>query len=84
MVRGWLVSSTEKEIKSNVKYVIKAHDIWVDLEERFGKENAPRDYELKHTVTAIHQEGMTVSAYYTKLRRAWDKIQAISQLPTCR
>lgn len=30
MVRGWLVSSTEKDIKSSVKHVVIAHDIWHD------------------------------------------------------
>lgn len=42
MVRGWLVSSTEKEIKSSVKYTTTSRDIWLDLEENFGKENTVR------------------------------------------
>lgn len=28
----------DKEIKSNTKYAISIHDIWIDLEERFNKE----------------------------------------------
>lgn len=42
MVRGWLVSSMEKEIKSSVKYTTTSRDIWLDLEENFGKENTVR------------------------------------------
>lgn len=61
MVYGWLISSMEREIKSNIKYAIPTRDMWVDLEERFGKENAIRAYELRHIITAIHQEGMTIS-----------------------
>lgn len=77
------MSAMEKEIKSSVKYAISAQDIWLDLKERFGKENAPRAYELRRTITTIRQENMTVSAYYSKLRGVWDEIQSISPTPTC-
>lgn len=58
----------EKEIKANVKYAITAHDIWMDLAERFGKEIAPRAYKLRRKVTTIRQDDLTDSAYYMKLR----------------
>ncbi|XP_023732774.1 uncharacterized protein LOC111880571 [Lactuca sativa] len=83
MVRGWLISAMEKEIKGSVKYAITARDIWMDLVERFGKENAPRAYELRRKVTTIRQDDPTVSAYYTKLRSIWDEVQSISPTPTC-
>ncbi|XP_071695884.1 uncharacterized protein [Rutidosis leptorrhynchoides] len=73
----------EKELKNNAKYVATARDIWVDLKERFDKENAPRAYELQRTITSVHQENMTVSAYYTKLRGIWDEIQSVSPSPLC-
>lgn len=53
MVRGWLISVMEKEIKGSVKYAITARDIWMDLAERFRKDNAPRAYELRRKVTII-------------------------------
>lgn len=83
MVRGWLVSAMENEIKGSVKYVVTAHEIWLDLKERFGKENASRAYELRRIITTIQQGNMTVSSYYTKLRGVWDEIRSISQIPTC-
>lgn len=46
MVRGWLISSMEKEIKNSMKYATTALDIWLDVKETFGKENVPRAYEL--------------------------------------
>lgn len=81
MVRGWLISSMEKETKSNVKYVVTPHDIWRDLAKRFGKENAPQAYEQRRTVTTIRQGDMTISIYYTKLWNVWDEIQSISPHP---
>ncbi|KAL0303372.1 UNVERIFIED_CONTAM: hypothetical protein Sradi_6205300 [Sesamum radiatum] len=45
MVKGWLKSAMDKEIRSSVRYAKTAREIWVDLEERFGKVNAPRAYD---------------------------------------
>lgn len=58
-------------------------NIWVDLQERFGKESAPRAYELKQSLTHTHLEGMSISAYYTKLQGVWDEIQSVSPAPWC-
>ncbi|KAG6406521.1 hypothetical protein SASPL_134125 [Salvia splendens] len=84
MVRGWLHSSTDKEIRNNVKHAKTACEVWEDLQERFGSESAPRAYELKHILSLTRQEKMSVSAYYTKLKGLWDEIQAISPLPKCK
>lgn len=51
-----------------MKYANTPLEIWVDLRERFGKESAPKAYELKQSLTNTHQEGMFVSGYYTKFQ----------------
>ena len=56
IVRGWMVSSMEKKIKRSVKYATTAKDIWLDVKERFGKENAPQVYELWRAITTIQQK----------------------------
>ncbi|KAL7607530.1 hypothetical protein Lser_V15G19588 [Lactuca serriola] len=83
MIKGWINTAMEKDIRTSVKYAYTSKEIWDDLEERFGKESAPRAYELKQSLTITRQEGTSVSAYYTKLRGLWDKIQTISPLPRC-
>ncbi|KAD3336234.1 hypothetical protein E3N88_31753 [Mikania micrantha] len=80
MIKGWLTTAMEKEIRGSVKYANSAAEIWSDLRERFGKESAPRAYELKQSISNTRQDGITVSAYYTKLRGLWDEIQSF--LPT--
>ena len=83
MIKGWLTTAMEKNIRSSVKYARTAAEIWTDLEERFGKESAPRAYELKRTLTSTQQEGDSVSAYYSKIRGLWDEIQSVSPTPAC-
>ncbi|GJY30313.1 hypothetical protein Tco_0413808 [Tanacetum coccineum] len=47
MIKRWLTTSMEKTIHDSVKYVGTALEMWLDLQGRFGKENAPRANELK-------------------------------------
>ena len=83
MLKGWLNTAMEKEIRTSVKYAATAQEIWTDLKERFGKINAPRAYELKQSLVTIKQEGTSVSTYYTRLRSIWDEIQSVLPVPIC-
>lgn len=55
IVKGWITSAMEKEIRNGVKYATTARQIWKDLQERFAKESAPGAYELKRTLTTMRQ-----------------------------
>ncbi|KAJ0462069.1 putative transcription factor interactor and regulator CCHC(Zn) family [Helianthus annuus] len=83
MIKGWLTTAMEKEIRNSVKYANTALEIWNDLHERFGKESAPRTYELKQSITTTRQEGSSVSAYFTKLRALWDELDSVLPTPKC-
>lgn len=84
MVRGWLHSSMDKEIRASVKHAKTAREVWEDLKERFGSESAPRAYELKREISLTRQGKLSVSAYYTKLKGLWDEFQATSSIPRCK
>ncbi|KAM0021620.1 putative RNA-directed DNA polymerase [Helianthus debilis subsp. tardiflorus] len=83
MIKGWLHTAMEKDIRTSVKYATTAQEVWTDLKERFGKGSAPRAYELKQSLSGIRQEGTSVSAYYTRLRTLWDEIESVFPLPIC-
>ncbi|GJZ80943.1 putative RNA-directed DNA polymerase [Tanacetum coccineum] len=83
MIKGWLTKAMEKTIRDNVKYVGTTSEMWSDLQERFGKENALRAYELKLKIAATRQDGSSVSTYYTRLRALWDESQSIRSFPRC-
>ncbi|GJU56981.1 hypothetical protein Tco_1234747 [Tanacetum coccineum] len=59
MIKGWLTTSMEKEIRTSFKYANTAAEIWSDLHERFGNESAPRAYELKQAISNTQQDGLT-------------------------
>ncbi|GJZ75415.1 putative RNA-directed DNA polymerase [Tanacetum coccineum] len=83
MIKGWLTTAMEKNIRNNVKYAGTASEIWSDLNERFGKESAPRAYELKQNIASTRQGGASVSTYFTQLRSIWDEAQSIYPFPRC-
>ncbi|CAM8948263.1 unnamed protein product [Rhodiola kirilowii] len=83
MVKGWFKSAMDKEVRASVRYAKTAREIWMDLEERFEKENAPRAYELRRSIARLRQEKLYVSAYYTKLKGLWDEMQTVSSWPKC-
>ena len=77
MVKGWLTTTMEKEIRTIVRYANTSSKIWRDLEERFEKEGAPRAYESKQLLNTTRHGGIFVSNYYTKLRSVWDELQVV-------
>ncbi|KAJ0457906.1 putative transcription factor interactor and regulator CCHC(Zn) family [Helianthus annuus] len=81
MIKGWLTTAMEKNIRDSVKYATISSEIWSGLHERFGKESAPRGYELRQKIAATRQDGATVSTYYTRLRSLWD--EATQSFPRC-
>nr|GLL16801.1 uncharacterized protein LOC109166102 [Ipomoea trifida] len=48
MVKGWLKSAMDKDIRGSVRFAITARDIWRDLEERFGKESCKCNLSKKY------------------------------------
>ncbi|KAL7603703.1 hypothetical protein Lser_V15G15127 [Lactuca serriola] len=83
MIKGWLTTAMEKNIRNSVKYAGTTSEIWSDLNERFGKESAPRAYELKQKITSTRQGSATVSTYFTQLQSIWDEFQSIYPFPRC-
>nr|XP_043639758.1 uncharacterized protein LOC122610866 [Erigeron canadensis] len=83
MIIGWFTTAMDKDIRTSIRYANTSAAIWKDLKERFGKENAPRAYELKQLLSCSHQDGSSVSSYYTKLRGIWDEISSVLPIPQC-
>nr|XP_043620345.1 uncharacterized protein LOC122592214 [Erigeron canadensis] len=83
MIIGWLTTAMDKNIRSSVRYANASSEIWKDLKERFSKGSAPRAYELKQSLSSSHQDGSSVSSYYTKLRSIWNEINSVLPTPQC-
>lgn len=68
IVISWLTCNVSKELLSGILYSSSAHQVWLDLKERFDKINGSRIYQLHRSIFTLTQGTSSVSSYYTKLR----------------
>jgi hypothetical protein len=83
MVISWLLNSVSKEIASSVIYANTAQEMWEDLKERFAQGNGPRVFEIQNAISSLTQDQSNVSAYFTKLKSLWDKLNNHRSFLTC-
>lgn len=83
MIIGWIIYALEPQIAYSILYVDGAREIWTDLEERFGQASLAQLYALEQEVLNISQDNLSVSDYYTQLKKLWDEIDNLKPLPGC-
>lgn len=83
MVIAWILNAVSKEISASVIYSDSAHDIWVDLKERFQQRNGPRIFQLKRELMNLTQGQMSVSVYFTKLKTIWEELSNYRPVCSC-
>lgn len=83
LVASWILNSVSTEIRPSILYAETAAQIWSDLKDRFSQSNAPKIYQLKQSISALKQEGMSVSLYFTQLKSLWDELNSIALVNPC-
>ncbi|XP_074306249.1 uncharacterized protein LOC141641488 [Silene latifolia] len=83
MVRCWLLNSMIPTIKEGYLSCKSAKLLWTDVCERYGQSNAPRLYQLKKDLKNITQDDVPVVEYFNKLKRHWDDIDELEEIPEC-
>ncbi|XP_019237814.1 PREDICTED: uncharacterized protein LOC109217967 [Nicotiana attenuata] len=74
LVVSWLINSLSKEISRSVEYSESAKEIWCELEERYGKADGARVFELKKELAHISQGSLDIASYFNKIKQLWDEI----------
>ncbi|XP_070030172.1 uncharacterized protein [Nicotiana sylvestris] len=82
LVVSWLVNSMSKEISCSVEYFEYAKDIWCELEERYGKTDGARVFELKKELAHISQGYLDITSYFNKIKQLWNEI-AVYKVRVC-
>lgn len=83
LVASWILNSVSIEIRLSILYVETAAQIWSDLKDRFSQSNAPKIYQLKQSISALKQEDMFVSLYFTQLKSLQDELNSIALVNPC-
>lgn len=82
MVIAWITGNVSSTIRQSIMYMASAKDMWSNLEQRFALTNGSRKYKLCKDLYALKQSNMTVTEYYTAMKTAWEKLDAINILPS--
>ncbi|KAJ1399233.1 Retrotransposon gag domain [Sesbania bispinosa] len=83
MLVSWILNAIEPTLRSTVTYVENAKELSEDIRDRFSVVNGPRIQQLKAELADCKQQGMTMVAYYGKLKTLWDELANYEQIPRC-
>jgi len=83
MIVGWIRASIEPKVKSTVTFISDAHQLWIDLKQRFSVGNKVRIHQLIAQLATCRQDGQSVLDYYGRLSSLWEEYQIYKPITTC-
>ncbi|CAA0808872.1 Unknown protein [Striga hermonthica] len=84
MLVSWIMNTIDASIRSSIPNIEIAQQLWPHIRDRFSVVNGTRIQQLKGELATTYQKGMTISAYYGKLRTLWDELYAYDRPVACR
>lgn len=72
-VLSWITNSVSMELVNELMFSSNAHNVWMDLKQRFDKRDMTRIYQIHREISTVNQDTLTVSKYNSKLRNLWDE-----------
>ncbi|XP_074322791.1 uncharacterized protein LOC141659762 [Apium graveolens] len=83
MVISWLIGALSKTNGRSVIYSNSAHEMWLELEERYGVSSGAQLFGLHKELAEVSQGNSNVADYFTKMKMLWDDIDALCLIPVC-
>ncbi|XP_074373994.1 uncharacterized protein LOC141714373 [Apium graveolens] len=80
---GFLLGALSKTIGRSVIYATTAHQIWLELEERYGVSNGTQMFGLHKELNELSQENSNIAEYFTRFKMLWDDIDSLCLVPMC-
>ncbi|CAA0834222.1 Unknown protein [Striga hermonthica] len=77
------MNTIDASVRSSIPNIEIAQHLWQHIRDRFSVVNGTRIQQLKGEIATTYQKGMTISAYYGKLRTLWDELYAYDRPVAC-
>jgi len=77
------MNTIEPKLHSTMSHMKVAKDLWTNVKERFSVSDGPCIQQLKEDLIECKQKGMTIVAYYGKLKKLWVDLANHEKTPTC-
>ena len=78
------MNTIEPLLRSIISYIEEVQNLWEDIRECFSVANGPRVQQLKAELAECKQRGLSIVAYYGKLKKLWEDLANYEQMPTCK
>lgn len=84
MVMAWIINAIDPNLHGSISHASTAHEIWIDLEERFAQINAPYIHQLWRTICLLQKDSnMIIIEYYTKFKSLFNELDELQPIPEC-
>lgn len=83
MVACWILNSMSAELANSFIYTNSARYLWIEVVECYNQSTTPVVFQLKQELMKIHQGNLSATSYCTRLKRCWDEIAFLNEIPCC-
>ncbi|KAL0319936.1 UNVERIFIED_CONTAM: hypothetical protein Sradi_5255100 [Sesamum radiatum] len=83
MLTTWILNCMSKELAEAFMHVGSSRELWLELQAWFGESNNPMIYQLQREIGQVTQGNMSITEYYTKLRKLWDELMCLAPTLKC-
>lgn len=83
MVISYILGALSKSIGRTVIYCSTVHQMWTEVEERYGISNGTQMFGLHKELNELSEGNLTIADYFTKLKMLWDDIESLCLVPIC-
>ncbi|XP_061349881.1 uncharacterized protein LOC133295101 [Gastrolobium bilobum] len=84
MVLAWIHRSINDSIKQSILWIDRAFEAWNDLRDRFRQSDIFRMSDIQEDVYKLQQGELSITDYFTELKKLWDELHNLRPLPSCR
>ncbi|XP_025627756.1 uncharacterized protein [Arachis hypogaea] len=71
------------EIAQSVLWIDSAMELWKELQHRYQRGDIFRIAELEEELFTVKQGDLSITGYYTKLKRIWEELDNYRPIPQC-
>lgn len=71
------------KIAKSIIYCKTAKEIWDELEQRYGKANGLKIFQLEKEIGSLTQGSQSVATYFAKFKSLWDQYSCLVNVPPC-
>lgn len=71
MMTAWIQNSLDTEIRESVMYTESAQKLCKEIEQRYGKANGTKVFQIMKDLASISQGPSNIASYFSRIKNLW-------------